>query len=69
MEYDIFCKDRKDGCGGVILDIKTNIISNPTEIEIDCEIIARKITQRNINALKMELAASPIFYPSLVRKI
>jgi hypothetical protein len=40
-------KDRKDGFGGVMLAIKSNINSNPIDIatvtDCDCEIIARKI--------------------------
>jgi hypothetical protein len=46
-DYEIFRKDRKDGFGGVMLAIKSNINSNPIDIttvtDCDCEIIARKI--------------------------
>jgi hypothetical protein len=30
--YNIFCKDRKDGYGGVMLAIKAEIVSEPVDI-------------------------------------
>jgi hypothetical protein len=31
--YNIFCKDRKDGFGGVMLAIKAEIVSEPVDID------------------------------------
>ena len=47
-DYEIFRKDRKEGFGGVMLEIKSNTNSNPIDIttvtDCDCEIIARKLS-------------------------
>lgn len=46
--YNIFRKDRKDGYGGVI---KAEIVSEPVDIDIPCEFIARKINRNTHDSL------------------
>jgi exonuclease III len=62
-DYEIFRKDRKDGFGGVMLAIKSNINSNPIDIatvtDCDCEIIARKIECDSNNSLIVISAYRP----------
>jgi hypothetical protein len=59
-DYEIFRKDRKDGFGGVMLAIKSNINSNPIDIttvtDCDCEIIARKIECDSNKSLILDIA-------------
>ena len=41
--YNIYRKDRPDGYGGSLLLIKSDIISEPVDIQTSCDIIFRKI--------------------------
>ena len=41
--YNIYRKDRSDGYGGSLLLIKSDIISEPVDIQTSCDLIFRKI--------------------------
>jgi hypothetical protein len=49
--YNIFRKDRKDRYGGVMLAIKSEIVSEPVDIDTSCEFIARKINRNTHDSL------------------
>ena len=41
--YTIYRRDRNDGYGGVLIAIKDNLLSDPVEVNSDCEIMCRNI--------------------------